>query len=113
MGSVGKLGVSNIGKNDISTYIDGIVEIKNTNNGPDVNIYIALTESIWCYFSYSQSSLLAMSSFKEFDDEVANKSESAKNEPQGLYYFALADDSDLNRFTKRFATDYGRKTNGG
>ena len=28
--SVGKLGVSNIGKNDISTYIDGIVEIKNT-----------------------------------------------------------------------------------
>ena len=105
--SVGKLGVSNIGKNDISTYIDGIVEIKNTNNGPEVNIYIALTQSIWCYFSYSQSSLLVMSSFKEFDDDVASKSEAAKNESKGLYYFALADDSDLNRFTKRFATDYG------
>lgn len=105
--SVGKLGVSNIGKNDISTYLDGIVEIKSTNSGPEVNVYIALTQSVWCYFSYSQSSLLVKSSYKEFDAEIASKSEATKNEARGLYYFAKADDNDLNRFTKRFSTDYG------
>lgn len=105
--SKGKLGVSNIGKNDISTYIDGIVEIRNLKTGPEVNIYMALTQSIWCFFSYSQSSLLTMSSFDEYNQEVSKNSQAAKNEPRGLYYFATADDSDKNRFVNRFSTDYG------
>ena len=104
--SVGQIGVSNIGKNDITAKLNGYVEIKNGMSGPTVNVYLELTQTIWCYFSFSQNSLITASSLNEYNADVEAKSEVDKNEPRGLYYFALASDFEKQKFLKKFATEY-------
>ena len=104
--SVGQIGVANIGKNDISTYLNGYVEIKNGRTGPDVNVYLEASANVWCFFSYSQGALFASSSLEEFNTEVSGKSQQLKNEPKELYYFALAEQSDKARYIQRHVNDY-------
>ncbi len=100
--SVGKLGVSNVLKNDVNAYVDGFLEIHKSSVGDRVSLYLQLDDNNWYYMEYSNDALVAISSSNEFNDYVESKSTMAKNELKGLYYFTLASESQKSRFLKKY-----------
>ncbi len=60
--SVGKLGIGNINKTQISKYVDGRVEIIKKRGGDILNIYLEIDQNNWYYFNYTRGVMLSVSS---------------------------------------------------
>ena len=102
----GPMGLGNINKTNFNLKFNSYIEIKNTEEGSIVNLYLELDKDNWFYFSYDAFSLNVASSYDNFDDYVDSKSLIAKNEPKGLYYFAASSRSEVSGYIKRFINTY-------
>lgn len=103
--STGKLGVSNIIRHDVNAGLDGFMEIRETENGAEVNIFIQASPSTWYFFSYLNNRLMIASPSQEFNDVISSRSRAGKAKI-GDYAFFKGDVVDALGFVNRFRKDY-------
>lgn len=103
--STGRLGLSHILKNDINALVDGFVELKKSDKGDIINIFIQISPDCWYYFNFEDNKLLTYSNNEGYDDLIGGKSKIDKA-GFGEYVFVLGDRSDALNFINRFRADY-------
>jgi hypothetical protein len=102
--STGKVGVSNIGNNDINARFEGYVEIKKSLEGGDeVAVLLELTPDNWYFFNYRQSQLGIVSSNESVNGTVSSKGSKAK---AGQYAVIAVSADEKVSFVERFKAAY-------
>jgi len=89
----GKIGISNIGKEQVFKYVDGIVIIKKRRNGDKFKLYLQVDEKTWYYFSYQNELMRVKSSDDGFNSIIsATKEDKTKTkEGKNKYQYILED----------------------
>ena len=72
--SVGKLSIASIGGTDINSEIEGMVEIKKTDEGDEFYLYLEPSTDVWYFMGYLKNEMGVISSDGEFNNAVAAKS---------------------------------------
>lgn len=104
--SEGKLGMSNIGRNDINGAFEGFLEVKKTEDGgPVFNVFIKASPEAWYYFGLEDNRLLVHSSNSEFNDIITKKTNGGKAKIGEVAFIPGSDDETLT-FINRFRRDY-------
>ena len=102
----GKLGLSNIGRNDINGAFEGFMEIKKTEDGgPVFNVFIKASPESWYYFALEDNRLLVHSSNEEFNTIISKKTNGGKAKIGEVAFIPGSDDETL-AFINRFRRDY-------
>lgn len=104
--SVGKLGLSNILKEEINADMDGFMEIKQDLNGePVVHIYLQADPYTWVFLSYLENGLVVLSSDPELNKRISSKASGGRAAARkyGMY---LGENIDKNRFVDQYKQDY-------
>ncbi|MDI1355985.1 MAG: hypothetical protein PSX36_13775 [bacterium] len=79
--STGQIGLGNILKTEIFRYLNtnSIIQVKKQRGGDVLDIYLEADANTWYYFNFLRGTMLAVSSNKEFNTELAAlKSKSKK-----------------------------------
>jgi hypothetical protein len=104
--SEGKLGLSNISRNDINGAFEGFMEVKKTEDGgPVFNVFIKASPEAWYYFGLEDNRLLVHSSNSEFNDIISKKTNGGKAKIGEVAFIPGSDDETL-AFINRFRRDY-------
>ncbi|MCI0752070.1 MAG: hypothetical protein L0Y35_09550, partial [Flammeovirgaceae bacterium] len=104
--SEGKLGLSNIGRNDINGAFEGFLEVKkNEDGGPVFNLFIKASPEAWYYFGFEDNRLLCYSSSQEFNTIISKKTNSGKAKA-GEMVFAPGSEDETLVFINRFRKEY-------
>jgi hypothetical protein len=104
--SEGKLGMSNIGRNDINGAFDGFIEIKQSEDGaPVFHVFVKASPEAWYYFGLEDSRLLVQSSNAEFNSVISKKTNAGKAKLGEIAFLPGSDDETL-AFINRFRRDY-------
>jgi hypothetical protein len=102
--STGKIGLLNVLTNQVNAQVEGFIEIKYTDGGDLVNIYLEGSPDSWFYFGYDETRRLSVrSANEEFNNAIEAK---AKEGREGTYYFTLAENYEKNKFLKMFKRNY-------
>jgi hypothetical protein len=104
--SVGKLGLSNIMKDEIGANMDGFMEIKQDLDGePVVHLYLQADPYTWIFLSYLENGLVVLSSDPELNKTIRSKSSKGRggSRKYGMY---IGENIDKNRFVDQFRHDY-------
>ena len=104
--SEGKLGMSNIGRNDINGAFEGFMEIKESEDGaPVFHVFIKASPEAWYYFGLEDNRLLVHSSNPEFNSIISKKTNAGKAKMGEVAFIPGSDDETLefiNRFRKQY-----------
>ena len=105
--SVGQLGISNIGQQDINAKVEGYLEIKYAATGQLVTLYLEPVPSSWFFFQYDgeENRLFITSSSRQFNDEIELRSKASKTRT-GQYAFAPTEKIERALFVKNFNKVY-------
>ena len=104
--SEGKLGVSNIGRNDINGAFEGFMEIKKTEDGsPVFHVFLKASPEAWYYFGFEDNRLLVQSSNTEFNSIISKKTNAGKAKVGEVAFIPGTDDETLT-FINRFRKEY-------
>ncbi len=104
--SEGKLGISNIGRNDINGAFEGFMEVKKTEDGgPVFHVFIKASPEAWYYFGLEDNRLLVHSSNSEFNTIISKKTNGGKAKIGEVAFIPGSDDETL-AFINRFRRDY-------
>lgn len=101
--SMGKIGMSNLGRSDINAQMEGVLEIRRTDAGDEFGLYLELSPDVWYYLDYAQSQLGIVSSDVNFNDQILAKSKNAK--AKGMELVALGFEEKA-MFLDRFSDFY-------
>ncbi len=92
--SMGRLGVANIGNEQINRQLNGYVQLQRNRRGDVLNIYIEISRQKWYFFSYSNGLMQALSSDEDFNNEITSlkpsKRKSREGEGRGSYEFDIS-----------------------
>lgn len=104
--SEGKLGMSNIGRNDINGAFEGFMEIKKTEDGvPVFHVFVKASPDAWYYFGLEDNRLLVQSSNSEFNSIISKKTNAGKSKI-GEIAFVPGSDEETLAFINRFRKEY-------
>ncbi len=103
--SEGKIGLSNILREDINAKVDGFLEIKKTENGDMFNMFLQISAGSWYHFSYYDNRLILSSANAEFNDIIAGKT-NVNKASLGEYVFVPGDVAEALSFVNRFRKEY-------
>ena len=104
--SEGKLGLSNIGRNDINGAFEGFMEVKKTEDGgPVFNVFIKASPEAWYYFGLEDNRLLVHSSNSDFNSIISKRTNGGKAKIGEVAFIPGSDDETLS-FINRFRRDY-------
>lgn len=104
--SEGKLGMSNIGRNDINGAFEGFMEIRKTEDGTQVfNLFFKASPEAWYSFNYEGNRLLVHSSDEDFNSIITKKSNASKAKIGEVAFVPGSDDETL-AFINRFRLEY-------
>lgn len=103
--STSKLALSNILATDINAKLDGFMEIKKTELGDIVNIFIQASPATWYYMGYENNRLVLASSSDDYNNEIRSRSNAAKAK-LGEFVFIDGDVSEALTFVNRFRKTY-------
>ena len=99
-----KIGISNIFRDDINAMIDGFVEIRKTENGEIINLFLKISSS-WYYLGFSENRLVLYSNNEEFNEIIKSKTNVAKAKI-GEYVFILGEMNEVQNFVDEFRKVY-------
>ena len=103
--SQGKIGLGNIGKNQVNKYVTGRVELAKKKGGDVLNIYIEADNSTWYYFNYTRGLMQAVSSMENFNTVIKelkpDKRELKTERGAPAYTFNLSTTRKKDDFLKR------------
>lgn len=104
--SVGSLGLSNIGKNDVNGKFEGFMEIRKNEDGTQVfHVFFKVSPDAWYYFGFEDNRLMIQGSDPAFNDLIAKKSNASKAKVGELIFIPGSDQETL-AFIQRFRKDY-------
>jgi hypothetical protein len=103
--STGMIGISNIGKEDVNLMTNGFLEIKKTENGDVVNLFLQFSPDIWYYFNFEENRLMTVSSSPDFNNIIKSKSGALKAN-FGEYFFLNGENQDVLSFINKFRQEY-------
>lgn len=104
--SEGKLGVSNIGRNDINGAFEGFMEIrKNEDGSPVFHSFFKASPEAWYYFGFEDNRLIVHAADPAFNDQVAKKTNASKAKVGELVFIPGTEEETL-AFINRFRRDY-------
>ncbi|MEA5426408.1 hypothetical protein [Arcicella lustrica] len=105
--TVGKIAIANIGGTDINAEIEGMLEIKKTNEGDEFYLYLEPSEDVWYFMGYLKNEMGVISSDGEFNNAVAAKSKGVKKgSGKNAYAFLGVGAEEKIAFTERFVDNY-------
>lgn len=103
--SIGQIGISNLGQNQVNKFVDGYVEIEKLRNRHSITLYLQLGNGQWYFFAYSGGIMQALSSSREFNEAllaIDQPNRVFKNRETGeTYEYVIS--------TRRRVTDFIRK----
>jgi len=108
--SFGKLGLTNINKEEVNKYVDGGIMITKKRSGDIVDIYIELDGNNWYYFNYRRNLMKVISSDEAFNDEIKEKDrddrryDNKKGEEPFTYMFGT--EREVRDFKREFESDF-------
>ncbi len=101
-----KIGISNLGKNDINAQVNGFLEIGKDDVGADLlSLFLEFAPDVWIYLGYTKNNLVFYSSNKEVNDIVASKSNLGKEKP-GELLFVLGEVNEVTNYINDFRSRY-------
>jgi hypothetical protein len=103
--SIGKIGLSNTGAQDINANVDGFIEIQRLEMGSAIKIFLQVSPSCWYFFHYEEDRLIFFSSNKEANDLIDNKSKAAKAK-FGDFVFLTGDKLEATNFVEDYRKRY-------
>jgi hypothetical protein len=104
--SEGKLGISNVGKNDINGAFEGFMEIRKDEDGlPVFHVFFKASPEAWYYFGFEDNRLMIQSSYGAFND-VINKKTNARKAKVGEIAFIPGSEEETVAFINRFRKTY-------
>ena len=101
--SLGKIGMSNLGRNDINAQMEGQFELRRTDAGDEFSMYLELSPDVWYYMDYARQQLGVISSDVNFNDQIMAKSQNAKIKGGELIPLGF---EEKNLFLDRFSDFY-------
>jgi len=101
--STGRIGVSNLGRNDINAQMEGMMELRRTDRGDEFSLYIEVSPDVWYYLDYSQKQLGIVSSEMDFNDQILARSKNVKTKDMELIQVGFEEKS---MFMDRFYDFY-------
>ena len=103
--SSGQIGIGNIFGAAVNRKVDGFIEIQKRGSGDIVDIFLQVDERNWYYFGYAGSRMQVASSNRDFEDIIANLSESKRRlksrGTDSAYSYMIASDRKVSNFRKR------------
>ncbi len=96
-----RMGISNMGTNDINAKADGLMEIRMDGGQEGFSLLLEITPELWYFFDYAENMLGVVSSDYSFNDKVA----AAKGRARDMQLLPLSLE-DKMAFTDRFNTTY-------
>ncbi|MGB3780428.1 MAG: hypothetical protein WA960_18840 [Tunicatimonas sp.] len=103
--STASLGISNVGFEDINARATGYLEIKPTETGNVLNLFIQATADSWYYFSYQNNRMAVWAYNEEFCDLIGSKSKIDKAGSDDFAFY-LSDIAETLTFVNRFRKTY-------
>ncbi len=101
----GFVGLSNVFRTDLNAEFEGYFELRKTEAGETLNLFIKASPDSWYYFSMEEDKLLMYSSNEEFNTYVAAKSNMGKAKI-GDFQFGPADLPETLDFINTFRAIY-------
>ena len=102
----GRIGISNIGKNDINGGFEGFMEIRKTEDGsPVFHVFFKASPESWYYFGIEDNRLLIFSSNKDFNNMISKRSNAGKAKIGEVAFIPGSEEETLtfiNRFRKQY-----------
>jgi hypothetical protein len=104
--SEGKIGMSNIARNDINGAFEGFMEVRRSEDGsPIFHVFIKASPEAWYYFGCEDNRLLVQSSNSEFNTIISKKTNAGKAKIGQVAFVPGTDDETLT-FINRFRQQY-------
>ena len=101
--SLGRIGMSNLGRNDINAQMDGQFELRRTDLGDEFSLYLELSPDVWFFMDYAQKQLGIVSSDVNFNDQITAKSQNGRGKGGELIPLGF---EEKNLFLDRFSDFY-------
>jgi len=101
----GFVGLSNVLRTDLNAMFEGFFEIRKTEVGDVINLFIKAAPESWYYFSYEADKLLIYSSNEELNKLVTDKTNIGKAKI-GEFQFGPADIDETLDFVNTFRAVY-------
>jgi hypothetical protein len=73
--SQGDVGVGYIGRTPVNKLVNGYFEVSKRRSGDVINLYLVPAQDQWYFFTYSNGTLQAISSNKDFNDRITGLKE--------------------------------------
>lgn len=104
--SLGKVGISNIGKEQINKYVDAKIEIIKKRSGDILNMYIEIDKNNWYFFNYTRGIMQTISSDTDYNtliQEIKPDNRKSKAERgEEPYQFMYSSDKKKVDFLRKF-----------
>lgn len=101
--SSGLIGMANLGKHDINAQMEGMLEIRKTDQGDEFSLYLEVTPELWYFFDLAHNQLGVVSSSQDFNDLVVARSRTVRSRDMGLLPLGP---EDKTLFVDRYYTTY-------
>lgn len=103
--SVGKIGLSNTGAQDVNANIDGFIEIQKLEMGSAIKLFLQVSPSCWYFFHYEEDRLIFFSSNSEANELIDKKSKAGKAK-FGEFVFLTGDKLEVTNFVEDYRKRY-------
>jgi hypothetical protein len=92
-------------RTDLNSQFEGFFEVRKTENGESINLFIKASPESWYYFSYENNKIYIYSSNAELNDFVQKKTNIGKAK-LGEFQFGPSDISETLEFINTFRAVY-------
>lgn len=108
--SFGKLGITNIGKEEVNKYVNGAIMITKKRSGDIVDIYLEIDANNWYYFTYRRGLMKAVSSNADFNTQIQelkkDKRKYAHQKGEDPYIYMYGSENERRSFKREFESDF-------
>ena len=108
--SFGKLGITNINKEEVNKYVNGGIMITKKRSGYIVDIYLEIDNNNWYYFTYRRGLMKAVSSNAEFNATLQElkKDKRKYNHQKGEepFTFMYGSENERRSFKRDFESEF-------
>src|SRR6185437_3513892 len=103
--NIGKIEVSNFGKEDINKKLKGYVEIRKAESGDIINVYIETTPENWYFISYEENRLSMQSSSDNVNSAIAKRSKGEMPD-RSKFFIVVGEPMEKQKFINHFQENY-------
>jgi hypothetical protein len=103
--SVGKLEIAGIQKTELKKTINGFIEIRKSNKGDVINIYLEPTPNNWQFISYSDNRLACITSSDPVNT-IIRKYSKGEMPDRSKFFFVAAEPIEKQKFIHEFKNHY-------